>query len=97
MIHFISINYNITISAFIIMDIAKYIYIVYNMSEEDLRDPMSCVKTGVKSNIEDTNEEDDLSLAFLPFGPSKLVFTKVASSYHFESRSSQYMRLYLYI
>ena len=44
------------------------------MSEEDLRHPFSCVKSG-----EETNEEDDLSLAFLPFGPSKLVFTKVTS------------------
>ena len=44
------------------------------MSEEDLRDPLPCVKSG-----EEANEEDDLSLAFLPFGPSKLVFTKVTS------------------
>ena len=91
MIHFISINYNITISAFIVIDVAKYIYTLYNMPEEDLRDPMPCVKTGLKSNIGETNEEDDLSLAFLPFGPSKLVFTKVTSYYHFESRSSKYI------
>ena len=44
------------------------------MSEEDLRDPLPCVKAG-----EETNEEDDSSLLFLPFGPSKLVFTKVTS------------------
>ena len=52
----------------------RKIYLFYNMSEEDLRDPLPCVKAG-----EETNEEDDSSLLFLPFGPSKLVFTKVTS------------------
>ena len=52
----------------------RKIYLLYNMSEEYLRDPLPCVKDG-----EETNGEDDLSLTFLPFGPSKLVFTKVTS------------------
>ena len=52
----------------------RKIYLLYNMSEEYLLDPLPCVKAG-----EETNEEDDLSLTFLPFGPSKLVFTKVTS------------------
>ena len=52
----------------------RKIYLLYIMSEEDLRNPLPCVKSG-----EETNEEDDLSLAFLPFGPSKLVLTKVTS------------------
>ena len=52
----------------------RKIYLLHIMPEEDLPDPLPCVKDG-----EETNEEDDLSLAFLPFGPSKLVFTKVTS------------------
>ena len=52
----------------------RKIYLLYIMSEEDLRDLLPYVKAG-----EETNEEDNLSLAFLPFGPSKLVFTKVSS------------------
>ena len=52
-------------------------YIQSNITSEVQYKPVSKLKSYPIDKLEKTDEEEDVSLAFLPSGPSKLVFSKV--------------------